>query len=73
MMQHPDFEEIVPLANGGVGGAPRGSYFDGLVRSRGAALQGWGMTETSPGGTMLKPQMPCATGLRKQMFAPHGS
>ena len=59
MMQHPDFAatDLSRLQTAGVGGAP---CAEAILRGwidRGVALvQGWGMTETSPGGTMLEPE-----------------
>ena len=56
MLQHPDFPntDLSRLQTAGVGGAP---CAEAILRGwidRGVALvQGWGMTETSPGGTML--------------------
>jgi fatty-acyl-CoA synthase len=56
MMQHPDFEstDLSRLQIAGVGGAPCPEAILGGWIDRGVDLaQGWGMTETSPGGTML--------------------
>ena len=59
MLQHPDFPntDLSRLQTAGVGGAP---CAEAILRGwidRGVALvQGWGMTETSPGGTMLEAQ-----------------
>ncbi len=56
MMQHPDFEttDLSGLKNAGVGGAPCAEAILQGWLGRGVPLvQGWGMTETSPGGTAL--------------------
>ena len=56
MMQHPDFEQtdFSRLQAAGVGGAPCAEAIMQAWIDRGVALiQGWGMTETSPGGTAL--------------------
>ncbi|MEM1246787.1 MAG: long-chain fatty acid--CoA ligase [Acidobacteriota bacterium] len=58
MMQHPKFEttDFSRIVMAGVGGAPcaeailRGWMSKGILMN-----QGWGMTETSPGGTGLDP------------------
>ena len=58
MMQHPDFAstDLSRLQMAGVGGAPCAeSILRGWI-DRGVDLaQGWGMTETSPGGISLEP------------------
>ncbi|MBF2755366.1 MAG: long-chain fatty acid--CoA ligase [Gammaproteobacteria bacterium AqS3] len=56
MMQHPDFAatDLSRLKVAGVGGAPCAEAILKTWQDRGVALvQGWGMTETSPGGTCL--------------------
>ncbi len=56
MMQHPDFEQtdFSRLQAAGVGGAPCAEAIMQAWNERGVPLiQGWGMTETSPGGTAL--------------------
>lgn len=56
MMQHPEFEQtdLSRLQQAGVGGAPCAEAILRAWLDRGVALaQGWGMTETSPGGTAL--------------------
>ncbi|MFK7913341.1 MAG: long-chain fatty acid--CoA ligase [Pseudomonadales bacterium] len=56
MMQHPDFEttDLSRLVIAGVGGAPCAEAILNTWMDRGVAMvQGWGMTETSPGGTAL--------------------
>ncbi len=56
MMQHPDFEQtdFSHLQTAGVGGAPCAEAILQAWIERGVPLiQGWGMTETSPGGTAL--------------------
>ena len=56
MMQHPAFPEtdLTRLQTAGVGGAPCAEAILQGWMDRGVALiQGWGMTETSPGGTAL--------------------
>ena len=57
MMQHPDFEkaDLSRLVNAGVGGAPCAEAILQGWLGRGVPLvQGWGMTETSPGGISLE-------------------
>ncbi|HBK13029.1 MAG TPA: acid--CoA ligase, partial [Gammaproteobacteria bacterium] len=57
MMQHPDFvaTDLSRLQTAGVGGAPCAEAILTGWLDRGVPLvQGWGMTETSPGGTMLE-------------------
>ena len=57
MMQHPDFDstDLSRLQTAGVGGAPCAEAILTGWLDRGVPLvQGWGMTETSPGGTMLE-------------------
>ena len=64
MMQHPEFEQtdLSRLQQAGVGGAPCAEAILNIWSDRGVALvQGWGMTETGPGGTALD----VADGLRK--------
>ena len=56
MMQHPDFAatDLSRLQIAGVGGAPCAEAILTTWQDRGVPLvQGWGMTETSPGGTCL--------------------
>ena len=56
MMQHPKFEgaDLSRLRIAGVGGAPCALSILKTWTARGVPLvQGWGMTETSPAGTML--------------------
>src|SRR6185436_18551743 len=56
MMQHPKFQsaDLSRLRIAGVGGAPYALAILEGWQARGVALiQGWGMTETSPAGTML--------------------
>lgn len=56
MMQHPDFEttDLSRLEAAGVGGAPCAEAILSAWIGRGVALiQGWGMTETSPGAVAL--------------------
>jgi fatty-acyl-CoA synthase len=56
MMQHPDFAttDLSRLVTAGVGGAPCAEAILTAWIDRGVSLiQGWGMTETSPGGTAL--------------------
>jgi fatty-acyl-CoA synthase len=56
MMQHPDFEQtdLRRLAIAGVGGAPCALTIIETWAGRGVEIvQGFGMTETSPGTTML--------------------
>ncbi len=56
MMQHPDFEttDLSRLQAAGVGGAPCAEAILSTWMGRGVPLiQGWGMTETSPGGIAL--------------------
>ncbi len=56
MMQHPDFAatDLSRLQAAGVGGAPCAeAILTGWIDRGVSLLQGWGMTETSPGGTML--------------------
>jgi fatty-acyl-CoA synthase len=56
MMQHPKFQgaDLSRLRIAGVGGAPCALAILETWSARGVPLvQGWGMTETSPAGTML--------------------
>lgn len=56
MMQHPKFQgtDLSRLRVAGVGGAPCALSILETWTARGVPLvQGWGMTETSPAGTML--------------------
>ena len=56
MMQHPDFAQtdLSRLVIAGVGGAPCAEAILTTWMDRGVDMvQGWGMTETSPGGTAL--------------------
>ena len=56
MMQHPDFDttDLSRIEAAGVGGAPCAEAILTSWLGRGVPLiQGWGMTETSPGGTAL--------------------
>lgn len=56
MMQHPSFQgaDLSRLQIAGVGGAPCALAILQTWQARGVPLvQGWGMTETSPAGTML--------------------
>lgn len=56
MLQHPKFQgsDLSRLRIAGVGGAPCALAILQGWQARGVALlQGWGMTETSPAGTML--------------------
>ena len=56
MMQHPDFAntDLSRLITAGVGGAPCAeAILRGWIDRGVSLIQGWGMTETSPGGTML--------------------
>lgn len=56
MMQHPDFEatDLSRLEAAGVGGAPCAEAILSAWIGRGVPLiQGWGMTETSPGAVAL--------------------
>jgi fatty-acyl-CoA synthase len=56
MMQHPKFQgaDLSRLRIAGVGGAPCALSILETWTARGVPLvQGWGMTETSPAGTML--------------------
>jgi len=56
MMQHPKFQsaDLTRLRIAGVGGAPCALSILETWTARGVPLvQGWGMTETSPAGTML--------------------
>ena len=58
MMQHPDFAstDLSRLEAAGVGGAPCAEVILSSWMGRGVPLiQGWGMTETSPGGIALNP------------------
>ena len=58
MMQHPKFQstDLSRLQVAGVGGAPCALSILETWTGRGVRLaQGWGMTETSPAGTMLDP------------------
>jgi len=64
MMQHPDFAttDLSRIVSAGVGGAPCAEVILKTWLDRGVPLsQGWGMTETSPGGISLEP----ADALRK--------
>ncbi|MBT17144.1 MAG: acid--CoA ligase, partial [Verrucomicrobiales bacterium] len=57
MMQHPDFDrtDLSRIQTAGVGGAPCAEAILQGWMDRGIALaQGWGMTETSPGGISLE-------------------
>ena len=57
MMQHPDFDttDLSRIVGAGVGGAPCAETILTTWLQRGVPLvQGWGMTETSPGGTALE-------------------
>ena len=59
MMQHPDFAQtdLTRVQTAGVGGAPCAEAILNGWSDRGVPLvQGWGMTETSPGGTALAPE-----------------
>ena len=56
MMQHPKFHDadLTRLQVAGVGGAPCAlSILEGWTARGVPLVQGWGMTETSPAGTML--------------------
>jgi len=56
MMQHPNFDstDLTRLEIAGVGGAPCAEAILSAWIGRGVSLvQGWGMTETSPGGIAL--------------------
>ena len=56
MMQHPDFAttDLSRLEVAGVGGAPCAeAILNGWTERDVAMIQGWGMTETSPGGIGL--------------------
>ena len=56
MMQHPKFRDadLSRLKISGVGGAPCAlAILEGWAARGVALVQGWGMTETSPAGTML--------------------
>ena len=56
MMNHPDFDktDLSSLRIAGVGGAPCAEAILKTWSNRGVAMiQGWGMTETSPGGIGL--------------------
>jgi fatty-acyl-CoA synthase len=56
MMQHPKFQcaDLSRLKIAGVGGAPCAlAILEGWAARGVALVQGWGMTETSPAGTML--------------------
>ena len=56
MMQHPKFQsaDLTRLKVAGVGGAPCAlSILEGWAARGVPLVQGWGMTETSPAGTML--------------------
>ena len=56
MMQHPKFQgaDLSRLKISGVGGAPCAlTILEGWAARGVALIQGWGMTETSPAGTML--------------------
>ena len=59
MMLHPKFEttDLSRLQFAGVGGAPCAEVILRTWNDRGVLMsQGWGMTETSPGGTGLPPE-----------------
>jgi fatty-acyl-CoA synthase len=56
MMQHPKFQgaDLSRLKISGVGGAPCAlAILEGWAARGVTLIQGWGMTETSPAGTML--------------------
>ncbi len=56
MMQHPDFAttDLSRIETAGVGGAPCAeAILQGWIDRGVGLIQGWGMTETSPGGTAL--------------------
>ncbi len=56
MMQHPKFQsaDLSRLQIAGVGGAPCAlAILEGWTKRGVPLVQGWGMTETSPAGTML--------------------
>ncbi|SJZ45860.1 fatty-acyl-CoA synthase [Enhydrobacter aerosaccus] len=56
MMQHPNFQsaDLTRLQIAGVGGAPCAlAILEGWTERGVPLVQGWGMTETSPAGTML--------------------
>ncbi len=56
MMQHPDFPttDLSRIVTAGVGGAPCAeAILLGWIDRGVPLIQGWGMTETSPGGTLL--------------------
>lgn len=56
MMQHPKFQsaDLTRLKIAGVGGAPCAlAILEGWTARGVPLVQGWGMTETSPAGTML--------------------
>ena len=56
MMQHPKFQsaDLSRLRISGVGGAPCAlTILEGWAARGVALIQGWGVTETSPAGTML--------------------
>lgn len=56
MMQHPDFAstDLSRIVTAGVGGAPCAeAILRGWIDRGVPLIQGWGMTETSPGGTAL--------------------
>jgi len=56
MLQHPKFQgaDLTRLKVAGVGGAPCAlSILEGWAARGVPLVQGWGMTETSPAGTML--------------------
>jgi fatty-acyl-CoA synthase len=58
MMHHPDFDrtDLSRLKVAGVGGAPCAEAILKAWMDRGVELvQGWGMTETSPAGTVMYP------------------
>ena len=58
MMQHPEFvnTDLSRIVSAGVGGAPCAEVILKTWLDRGVPLsQGWGMTETSPGGISLEP------------------
>lgn len=57
MMLHPDFDstDLTRLVIAGVGGAPCAEMILKTWLEKGVSVfQGWGMTETSPGGTALR-------------------
>jgi fatty-acyl-CoA synthase len=59
MMQHPKFAstDLSRIVTAGIGGAPCAETILRTWLERGVVMtQGWGMTETSPGGTVLDPR-----------------